>query len=173
MPTSRKWMFAALAISVGINLALAGFMAGRMIEPRFGPPRLDPALAFFPVVRQLPEERRDVLRPIMSAEFGAARPNMRRMIAAQRAINDALTADPYSEKTLAAALADFRGALLASQEDSHAALVRLANALTQDERNMLAGAMRHGPHPGVPRSGMAGPGMRMHVPVAPPEAPPQ
>jgi uncharacterized membrane protein len=166
-------MFAALAISLGINLALAGFIAGRMIEPRFGPPRLDPALAFFPVVRQLPEERRDVLRPIMSAEFAAVRPNMRRMAAAQRAIRDALTAEPYSEDALADALAEFRSALLASQEDSHAALVRLASALTQDERNMLATSMRHGPHPGIRRSGGPGmhtPGVRVHAPP-PPAAP--
>jgi uncharacterized membrane protein len=183
MPTSRKWMLVALAISVGINLALAGFMAGRVIEPRFVPPRLDPALAFFPAVRQLPEARRDVLRPIMRAEFGSARPNMRRMIAAQRAINDALTAEPYSENALAAALAEFRGALLASQEDSHAALVRLAGALTQDERNLLAGAMRHGPRAGFSRSGGPGPGMhgpdvhgrdvRIQVPLPPPEAQPE
>jgi uncharacterized membrane protein len=97
------------------------------------------------MLRDLPDARRDELRPLLRAEFRQARGEMRRMRVAQRDIRSALTAEPFSDAELAAALAAFRTALLASQEGSHAALVRLAQALTPEERLKLAAAMREGP----------------------------
>jgi uncharacterized membrane protein len=166
MQNSRKWIVGALVVSMALNLALAGFVAGRLLEPRMGPPRLDPSLALFPMLRDLPDARRDELRPLLRAEFRQARGEMRRMRVAQRDIRSALTAEPFSDAELAAALAAFRTALLASQEGSHAALVRLAQALTPEERRMLATAMRgSAPRPFRPGSG------RMHGPP-PAETPP-
>jgi len=171
-------MVGALVLSVAINLALAGFLAGRTLEPRLAPPRMDPTLAFFPVLREFPEARRAELRPIMREQFRNARPDMRRMRDAQRSIRAALTATPFAEAALADALTDFRAALLASQEGSHAALVRLAQALTPAERELLATALgegqregrREGVHEGR-RDGTRHPfppgGGRMHPPPPP------
>lgn len=146
MQNSRKWTLAALAVSLTLNLLLAGFVAGRLLEPRMGPPRMDPSLAFFPALRELPEARREELRPLMREQFHHARGNMRRMRTAQREVHDALLAEPFSATALADALTGFRAALLASQEGSHAALVRLAEALSPAERRTLAMAMREAPH---------------------------
>lgn len=165
MQSSRKWMIAALAVSVTLNLALGGFVVGRILEPRVGPPRMDPTLAFFPALRELPESRRQALRPIMRGQFRHARSDMRRIREAQRSIHEALTAEPFSESALAAALAEFSNALRAGQEGSHAALVRLAQALTPAERRLLATAMRERARRPMPHGGG-----RMH-PNPPPEAP--
>jgi uncharacterized membrane protein len=166
MQNSRKWMIAGLVVSVVLNLALAGFVVGRMLEPRLAPPRMDPSLAVFPALRELPEARREALRPIVREQFRHLRGDMRRMRHAQRSIHSTLTTEPFSEVALADALAEFRTALLASQEGSHAALVRLAQALTPEERRMLATAMRgSAPRPFRPGSG------RMHGPP-PAETPP-
>jgi len=171
MQNSRKWMISGLVLSVTLNLALAGFVAGRLFEPRMGPPRMDPSLAFFPALRELPEARRQELRPIMREQFRHARSDMRRMRDAQRSVHGALTAEPFSEAELTDALAGFRTALLASQEGSHAALVRLAQALTPAERRLLATAMRERTRGPMPHGGG-----RMHAPAssdAPsPDAPP-
>jgi uncharacterized membrane protein len=147
MPNSRKWIIGGLVLSVTVNLLLAGFVAGRLLEPRMGPPHMDPTLALFPALRELPDTRRAELRPLVREEFRKARPEMRRMMKAQRAINAALTAEPFSADALTAALTDFRSALLASQEGSHAALVRLAQELTPAERQLLVTSMRHGHRP--------------------------
>jgi uncharacterized membrane protein len=146
MQNSRKWTIVALVVSLTLNLLLAGFVAGRLFEPWMSPPRMDPSLAFFPALRELPEGRRDELRPLMREQFRHARGDMRRMRSAQREVHDALLAEPFSAAGLADALTAFRTALLASQEGSHAALVRLAEALTPEERRTLAMAMREGPY---------------------------
>lgn len=157
MQRSRKWLFAALAVSVGLNLVLIGFGAARLLEPRIPPPRLDPALSFFPVLRELPEERQAALRPLMREQFRRAWPAMRGMRGAQREIESALLATPFNEAELAAALAEFRTALLASQQASHGALVNLASALTPEERVRFAALIRAGDRPPYPRRHGEGP----------------
>ena len=166
MSNSRKWIVGGLVLSVTVNLLLAGFVAGRLLEPRMNPPHMDPTLALFPALRELPDARRAELRPLVREEFRKARPEMRRMMKAQRAINAALTAEPFSEAALSAALTDFRTALLASQEGSHAALVRLARELTPAERHLLVTSMRHGHRPPF-----APGGGRMHPPPPEPAEP--
>jgi len=144
MSTDKRWIIIALSVSVALNLALLGFMAGRMVEGRTMPPRMDPSLAFFPVLRDLPEQRQRELRPAVRESLRTARPAMRRMRSAQRDIQTALHQEPYAEAELAAALEAFRKALSSSQESSHTALLRLAAAMTPAERAQLAEAMRQG-----------------------------
>jgi uncharacterized membrane protein len=147
--SNRSWLIAALIASLGINLALGGYLLGRLSGAR--PAAVDPMLSALRMVRDLPDERRRALRPLLREPFRAMRPDVRRMWAAQTRINAALTAEPFDPDALDAALADFRDALLASQRSSHPGLVRLAGAMTAAERLTLRDAMgsppqRHGRH---------------------------
>ena len=144
MQTS-KWLTIALALSVAINLALVGFLAGRAgLRPGMAMPP-DPSLGAFRVLRQIPESRRDALRPLLREQLEAVRPDLRRLRGAQADIRSALDAEPYDAQALDAALAEFRQALAASQKHSHEALERLAAHMTREERRQLLAAMDHGP----------------------------
>ena len=139
---SSRVLIIALVLSLGANLALVGFLAGRSFERDGMPSRMDPTLAFFPVLRTLPESRQAELRPLMRAHFRGSKPEIRRLRHAQRSIGKALTAAPFEAQILDLALADFRRALLASQTTNHQALIRLAEAMSPEERALLADAMR-------------------------------
>lgn len=140
---NSKWLGIALLVSVAVNLALAGFLAGRMSRGPT-PVMLDPSLSLFRVVRELPEHRRERFRPILREHFDTIRGDLRRMRRAQRNINASLAQVPFEPQALATSLDTFRGALLDLQEDNHALLVRVAGSMTPEERLALRDVMtRH------------------------------
>lgn len=134
---NRSWLIIGLIVSLGLNLALGGFVVGQMTRPGPSPAMLDPSLALFRVVRELPDPRREALRPVMREHFHTLRGDIRRIRRAQREINEALSREPFDPAALDRALGEFRAALLDGQEDNHEALVRLAGRLTADERRQL------------------------------------
>ena len=129
-----KWLIGGLAASVVLNLALIGFLIGTA----FGPPPwarrgFDPTDGLARLMFFLGEERR---RAVLGdgrtrREVGASLKDMRR---AQRAVGEALTAEPFDRAALAAALAQFRDHFGARQTLSHAALVEIAERMTPEER---------------------------------------
>jgi uncharacterized membrane protein len=137
-----KWLLIALAISLAANLALGGFLAGRMTGGALRPAPVDPALAFVRVVRELPDDRQAALAPLVREQFRSARGSVRDLRRAQRDITAALTSEPFDDAALTQALERFRTALLASQEASHATLVPLVAAMTPEERVRFEKAMR-------------------------------
>lgn len=137
---NRKWLVIGLVLSVGANLALAGYLVGQMSRPD-RPPMLDPSLSLFRVVRELPDARRDLFRPTMREHYRVLRGDIRRLREAQRGIDQALAREPFEAEALALALESFRGALLTSQQDNHALLVNVAASMTADERQKLLQAM--------------------------------
>lgn len=143
---NSKWWIAALVVSLIINVALAGFVAGRLSHPGGPPVTLDPALGLFRVLHELPSERQEALRPAVREHFRAMRGDIRRMRTAQGNINDALIEQPFEADDLEAALLRFRQALLASQEGSHEALVAIVGAMTPEERLLLRNAMARRDH---------------------------
>ena len=161
---NRSWLAVGLVVSVAINLALAGFVAGQMSRPGPVPTALDPSLSLFRVLREMPEPRRAAFRPTVHEHFRTLRSDLRRMRAAQRGIDQALSREPFEAQALATALEDFRAALLDGQEDNHEVLVKVAGEMTPEERRMLLEAMkrprhehRRGPHGPGKRGGDAGP----------------
>lgn len=139
MTTARRFgLGVTLAVSLALNLALAGFVAGRLLVP--DPPlvRPDPGLQLLQAVRHFPEQRREALRPLVKGERGQLLRGLREIRTAQRAVRDALRAEPFSPEALTATLAHFRGTLDRGQAEGHARLVRLAAALTPAERAELA-----------------------------------
>lgn len=138
---SRKWLIALLVVSLAVNLALGGFLAGQMSRPD-RPAMLDPSLSLFRVVRELPEPRREEFRPTLRAHFRELRGDIRQLRAAQRGIDAALTAEPFRPEALSDALAQFRTALLDSQQRNHRLLVDVAATMTAGERARLVEEMK-------------------------------
>lgn len=133
---SNKGLIAALVVSLALNLALIGFAAGRIGAG----PGAHPIVASFGaarVLRQLPDARQDELRPLYREQMREIRPHIRELRQSQHHLAAALTAEPFDRDVLAAELAEFRTALLASQTASHQALVELAHAMTPEERALL------------------------------------
>jgi uncharacterized membrane protein len=147
----HKWLIASLVASLAVNLALAGFVVGRLTLPGAVPATLDPSLSMFRVLRQLPEPRRDELRPIVRAHFVGLRGDLRRMREAQDHINAALATHPFDAAALNGALEGFRQALMDSQQANHRVLVRVAGDMTPAERELLREAMTRPPRHGPPR----------------------
>jgi uncharacterized membrane protein len=136
----RNWLLIALGASLVINLALGGFVLGTMTAAA-PVPTVDPTMTSLRLVRDLPDERRQALGPLLRESVRAMRPEVRRMRAAQHRINASLATEPFDPDELDAALREFRDALVASQQLSHPGLVRLAVAMTPRERALLRDAM--------------------------------
>jgi uncharacterized membrane protein len=154
----NKWLVLLLVLSLGANLAMAGFLAGRAAGDGGGPRLLDPNLRVTRMLlQQLPEERREALRPLVRDQFRSIRPSVGGIREAQRDIEAALVAEPFDPEKLEEALGAFRTHLSRSQETSHAAFVGLARSLSPEERRLLGRALegsgRHRPH-GHPPPGM-------------------
>jgi len=149
-----KWLIAALAVSLILNLVLVGFFVGR----ESGPPawtqaRMDPSFGLARALRFLPEERRDALFGDDEARDirRSLSRSMRGMRQHQRAIQAALTAEPFDPDVLASAFADFRHDMDEAQTRNHGLFVRIAAGLTPEERDQFRRAltrpMRDGPRP--------------------------
>lgn len=158
-----KWLLGTLIVSVAVNLALIGFVAGKLTMPGPAPATLDPSIALFRVLRELPEGRQEELRPVIRKRFRGLRRDIRDMRAAQRRINEVLVSEPFDAQALDSALDAFRSALLASQRDNHAMLVRVADGMTAEERALLRDSMTRRGHarprlrPPGPRGGRGEP----------------
>jgi len=125
-----------LAVSIGVNLLLAGVLLGRGFgRPRGGHagPRPDDSGVEWregrrhPVVREAVERRRGEL----SARRGAIE-------AARAKVRDALGRDPFDRALLEAALTNVRTETAESQALLHGALVEGAASATLEQRRELA-----------------------------------
>lgn len=133
---SNKWLILALVLSLGVNIALVGFMAGRASQGlQFR--HVDPTVGFMRGFQELDEQRREELRPLLREHFRAVLPSLWQMRGAHRELHQAVLAEPFNAAALETVLADLRRHLGESQEVGHAALVRLATELSAEERRLL------------------------------------
>ena len=149
-----KWLVAGLAVSLGLNLVLVGFFVGHVSDPpAWTQARMDPSFGLARALRFLPEERRDALFADDEARDTrrSLTRSMRGMRQHQRAIQAALTAEPFDPDSLAKAFADFRQGMDEAQARNHGLFVRVAADLTPEEREQLRRSltrpMRNGPKP--------------------------
>ncbi len=143
--SSSKWLIIALVVSLGANIALVGFLAGRASSIDLRPGTLDPILGFARILPELPQARHDILRPLIREHMRSVRPSIREIRRAQRDLGAALLAEPFESAEVEAALAGFREHLAQSQVASHAAFVTLVGQLTQLERKLLVDVLRRNP----------------------------
>ena len=129
--SSNRWLSVALILSLGINLGLAGFFLGRAssleIQPRQA---TNPMWGVSRILRDLPADRRDVLRPQYRAHMRAARSDAREIYRAQQDLRTALLAEPFDTTALGSSLDRFRDHLHASQTASHSTFIKLVMSLT-------------------------------------------
>lgn len=136
-PGPRNWTRVALVLSLALNLAVAGIVAGAVLRGhRDGPPRgFD--LAVGPVARALSEvDRRAVMRDLMDRRD--LRDDRRDDSAAAAPVLAAVRADPFDPAALSAALDGMRGRARDLEAAAEAALVARVAAMTPAERAAFA-----------------------------------
>ncbi len=160
--SSNRWLIVALIVSLGINLGLAGFFLGRASNFEIHPREvMNPMRGVSRILRDLPADRRDALRPQYRAHMRAARSEAGEIRRAQQDLRKALLAEPFDATVLGSSLDRFREHLHASQTTSHSAFVTLITSLTPGERALLVARMQHpsdGRRPGTRRPGGVRPG---------------
>jgi len=140
----RRGLKIALLCSLAVNLALLGFVAGRLGPPGGQRPALDPVRAFVPFLRELPQSRRDELRPLLRERLAGRRGDLQRLREVQQDVRRALTAEPFDAGELAGALASQRALLGAHHRVSHETFVALVSRLSAAERKALSERLRQG-----------------------------
>jgi len=167
----NRLILAGLLFSIAFNLIFIGGIATRLSGSRgFSPRPFPPNVSW--AVRDLSEERRDDLSPLMAQSFEEIRPLRREMYEAQQQVNQLMAAEIYDPVAMSQAFTELRQVNLRYQELSHRQTVTILDQLTDEERRMsLEFISRRGPRDR--RSGFRGgdgsPGMR---PGAGPGRPP-
>lgn len=145
-----KWVAVALFASVGLNLALAGYVLGSRGAPDFDPTRSYPRW-----VRTLPEPRREALRPVVVRHMRALRPALNTLHQQHRALRNAIEAEPFDPAVLHEVLSNMRANHERVQQASHASFAEFVGELTLAERQALLSDMgksrRRGPPHGGPK----------------------
>ena len=148
MTPLAKRLSIALAVSIAINLLLAGIWVGRAFRhPR--PPMGEQGMHETPADR---EGRRGLLRGLYREHGDELREKRRAIADARRTARDALQKEPFDRAALESALAALRKETGASQEILHRAIVEAAAKGSPEERMKLGYALeRFGPESGGPR----------------------
>ena len=116
-----KWLVTALVVSVGLNVAAIGIGIGFATGKPYWSRGVDPTAGLGPLIRSLPEHRREELAregaPAISdgelrRRIGAT---IRDLRIAQRTIARTLAQEPFDPDAASAALATFREHMVANQ----------------------------------------------------------
>jgi Spy/CpxP family protein refolding chaperone len=129
----------ALAISVAANLFVAGFVIARAVYhvPYHHEGMHGPFLGPHGMMRDQRGPLADAVRGTMHGHGDAFRAHRTRLRDAQRAVRDALTAQPYDAQALAQALEGLRTTTAESQRLMHDVLLELAGKLDPEQRHEL------------------------------------
>lgn len=142
--SARRWLVVGLTASVVVNLLLIGFLIGRVSGmPRAHSFQANTQASIAWMMRNLPEERREVLRPDAREHFRRIRPELRALREAQRRLFSVLTAEELDLENLDAVIGELRTRSDSIQRGNLELLGELAGKLTLEERRILAeGLMR-------------------------------
>lgn len=144
--SGRRWLVVGLTASVVINLLLVGFLVGRVSGmPRPSTFQANTQASIGWMMRHLPDERRDVLRPEARAHFGELRPALRKLRQAQRRLFEVLIAEELDQDALNGVIVEMREGIDTTLGHNLEFLAQLAGKLTVKERRMLAEGLRR-PH---------------------------
>lgn len=146
-----KLIILGLVISVAINLVFIGGIGYRASNLRdFGPRPFPPNVGW--VVRDLGEERRQELRPLLEQSYEEIRPMRREMSTAQRRVNELMASQSFDAEALNQAFAELRDLSERYQALSHQQTITILNELSEEERRMaMEFIQRRGPREGMDR----------------------
>lgn len=137
----RRWpvltLVIALVMSLGLNLALGGFIAGRLSGGG------DPAMAVHENLRRIARTMDEADRKVMRAAFvdraGEFRQLRRDRRPLMREVRQALRAEPFDPAALETALAGVQQHLVRASTVFQTALIDAANNVSPEARKKLAG----------------------------------
>jgi uncharacterized membrane protein len=139
-----RWLYIVLAISVLLNLFLAGFVIGRLSFPTAHVPSEPGAGAMIARshVRDLPVMERIRFGLAIREHASELRQTRDRLRDARAEAERAITARTYNEALVKARLADVRHAVTAQQEALHNALADALSTLSPQSRAELVNATK-------------------------------
>jgi uncharacterized membrane protein len=124
----------SLVLSVALNLLFIGVVAGRFM---YGTPRpMSPHLGW--VLRDLDEEARDKLRPIIEDQARTIRPLRHEMREAQKEFRNLLVEDSFDENALQESLSHLRRASEEYQSGMHHQMLMVLKDLEPEQRRRVA-----------------------------------
>lgn len=165
----RTGLTIALLISLGANMLLGGFIAGRLVGgpgpggiAREAPPRAGPI--FFRDLDALTPEQRETFRAAFRAHSDEIRAGFRDSRRLRQTLGEALAADPWDRARVEKALADLQAVEGAHEAAVAKAVIDAFETLPAEQRKALIeqGWRRH--HADAPR--------RRHGPPAMGDTPP-
>lgn len=170
-----RLLLLALVASFALNLFFVGGIATRVnrVDDFRGRP-MPPNVNW--MVRDLSEDRRAELLPLMERSAEEIRPIRREMFESQRRVNELMLSADYDPAGLEQAFAELRDKNLRYQALSHRHSVEMLNELTAEERaKAVEFISRRGPEDGRDRRMGDGrpPGPRGGPPPPPPQDTPQ
>ncbi len=142
----RPWGRVVLVISLGLNLLVAGLVAGAMLNghrDRDGRPELRD-LGFGPFVSALPREARPALAEALRRQEGSLRERRTAMRAGFDALLDALRAEPYDHDAVTAIMLAQQEEIFASQRLGRGLLLDYIEQMTPAARIAFADELRRG-----------------------------
>lgn len=120
-----------LVVSLAINVLVFGGMAARYFDGPSGRP-IPPNL--FWILRELDEDTKTRLRPVLEEYSSEIRPMRAALVQAQRTVNELLTEESLDPELLATAFANLRSAGMQYQHLSHQQTISLFARLRPEQR---------------------------------------
>lgn len=157
MNINRQTLVAVvLLISLTCNVFLGGFLLGKHLgHPPRGfppPPGMEPPPPELNILRELPPESRDKIRPFLQAHKEAMHTEFEKMRQAQQAVFEQLAAENFNATALATAFSQLQQERSRVHDIMSQLMVNAASQLDKNERLALAKSMRsrRGHHPPPP-----------------------
>lgn len=142
----RRWLPWALVASLGVNLVVAGIVAGAFL---YGPPDRPPREGGWAIAHDLPEPFRGEMLREMRHESDKWIGKRRQLHGQREALAEALEAEPFRVERIESILADSRATLDELAGRSAAMLIDQVRRMDPDDRadyaKKLRGRHEHGP----------------------------
>lgn len=138
----KKWLLAALIVSLCANLFLLGGIFGGHFPPPWGKPERMPGL----IMMTVPPELKDTIKEKFKASSPEAKAQRRalkdEMDAKRLRVADALAAEPFDPARLQAELDQLEGTATSLLMRGHRRITEIATELTPEQRRQWAEGWR-------------------------------
>lgn len=125
----------ALVFSVALNLLFIGAVVGRFM---YGPPHRPMSSHLGWVLRDLDEEARNKIRPILENQARAIRPLRRKLRTAQKEFRKLLAQQSFDEVALEASLIHLRQSSAEYQSGMHHQMLMILKDLDPEQRRRVS-----------------------------------
>jgi uncharacterized membrane protein len=149
MIQGKQRLFAIILLSsLALNIFLGGILVGKHLGNISGqkfdhplpPPPKRERLRW--MIRTLPEESREKVRPLIQKYSAETKHQIRRVKRARRAVNEQLRASDFNAEAFSKALAVLDQEKGKAQKMMNTVLIEIANQLDEEDRHRLVEAMR-------------------------------